>query len=64
MVLLWTLRRALVTVPRKSMSSIGGSRRTMGTVSAIDSSIFRSLFGTTEIRKVHTHTQITTYSES
>jgi hypothetical protein len=41
-------------VPKKSMASSNSGRRTMGTVSAIDSSIFRSLFGTDEIRKVVT----------
>lgn len=54
MVFLWTLRRAFVSVPKTSMAFSNSGRRTMGTVSAIDSSIFRSLFGTDEIRKVLT----------
>ncbi|KAL4810788.1 L-Aspartase-like protein [Aspergillus unguis] len=39
-------------LPRPSLQTVRTSKRSIGSVSAIDSSIFRTLFGTEEIRKV------------
>ena len=50
------LSRALLRTPllrSKFVAPCTTYRRNMGSVSAIDSAIFRSLFGTDEIRKVH-----------
>jgi hypothetical protein len=51
MQLLSVLRRASLLASRPSLRHIQ-SRRMIGSVSAIDSSLFRSLFGTDEIREV------------
>ena len=53
---MFAARRALASSARnpvlRPVTTLHMSRRALGSVSAIDSSIFRSLFGTEEIRKV------------
>ncbi|KAL2848723.1 L-Aspartase-like protein [Aspergillus pseudodeflectus] len=47
-----SLLKQLSRLPRGSIRPVYISKRSLGSVSAIDSSIFRTLFGTEEIRKV------------
>ncbi|KAL2871043.1 class-II fumarase/aspartase family protein [Aspergillus lucknowensis] len=47
-----SLFKQLSRLPRHTLRTIHPPKRTIGSVSAVDSSIFRTLFGTEEIRKV------------
>jgi hypothetical protein len=47
-----SLLKQLSRLPRGSIRPVYFPKRSLGSVSAIDSSIFRTLFGTEEIRKV------------
>jgi hypothetical protein len=59
-----SLLKQLSRLPRGPLRTVYIPKRSLGSVSAIDSSIFRTLFGTEEIRKVLFTTNLTLCLES